>query len=733
MVYTAIKTPGVYVNEVSIFPPSVAQVPTAIPAFVGYTEKAEETNGESLFMKTKKISSMVEFVLYFGNGPKLIFDKATGNGVELDANNQVVKAINKQKYFLYDSMQMFFGNGGGDCYVIAVEKYKTDGSVALGSITPASGMQGGVEVLKEVDEPTMIVFPDAVSMTGTDIYSLQQQALQQCADLMDRVGVFDIKQADDKTALLAMVKEFRDNIGMSNLKYGAVYAPWLKVGIKKDVHYRDIKGQIVKAGTTVTIDLKTLVKNFSATDEAAIKGLITALDEVVTDNNFIDTSFNTYLAAAGNSAYRPTGFSGLVPLPSVNAAFDLLSQSVNNKIAEAEIEPAATQAAKVTAAALELKKMIHQILHTVVFIDDFGFKDAAFMQNSEMVANTFSQINYSANKTPVAPLTFDDKVTELLNWDAILVSTAGTVINPIASAGGALAAIRPAAPFLALAFDAINMAAGGTVNATTALMLPNPLAATEPLRIANLKVAAGKLKDLFTFFSNILLSIDLFGDALEKSKEDALLRMWPVYKNIVDKINSDLTIIPPSGAMAGIYARVDNERGVWKAPANVSVTYAKGTLVNITDNIQDGLNVDVDAGKSVNAIRVFSGKGTMVWGARTLAGNDNEWRYVPVRRFFNMVEESVKKSTSWAVFEPNDANTWVKVKSMIENFLTLLWRQGALAGSKPDEAFFVEVGLNKTMTFVDILEGRMIVMIGMAVVRPAEFIILEFSHKVQTS
>ena len=735
MVYTAIKTPGVYVNEVSIFPPSVAQVPTAIPAFVGYTEKAEETNGESLFMKTKKISSMVEFVLYFGNGPKLIFDKATGYGVELDANNQVVKAINKQKYFLYDSIQMFFANGGGDCYIVAVEKYKDDGSVALGLTAPATGMQGGVEMLKEVDEPTMIVFPDAVSMTGTDIYTLQQQALQQCADLMDRVGVFDINQADDKTSLLVKVKEFRDNIGMSNLKYGAVYAPWLKVGIKKDVHYRDIKGQIVKAGTAVTIDLKTLVKNFSATDEAAIKGLITALDEVVADNNFIDTNINFYLAAANNSAYRPAGFSGLVPLPSVPAAFDLLYQSVNNKIAEAEVEPAATQPAKVTAAATELRKMIRQILHTVVFIDDFGFKNAAFMQNNDVVANTLSQVNYTAALTPdpaIVPNPFDGKVTELLNWDAILVSTAGTVINPISSTALG-AAIRVTAPFLGLTFETINLAATGTVNATTALMLTNPLAANESQRIVNLKLAAGKLKDLFTFFNNILLSIDLFGNALERSKEDALLRMWPVYKSIIDKINSDLTLLPPSGAMAGIYARVDNERGVWKAPANVSVTYAKGTLVNITDNIQDGLNVDVDAGKSVNAIRVFSGKGTMVWGARTLAGNDNEWRYIPVRRFFNMVEESVKKSTSWAVFEPNDANTWVKVKSMIENFLTLLWRQGALAGAKPEEAFFVEVGLNKTMTFVDILEGRMIVKIGMAAVRPAEFIILEFSHKIQTS
>jgi phage tail sheath protein FI len=127
------------------------------------------------------------------------------------------------------------------------------------------------------------------------------------------------------------------------------------------------------------------------------------------------------------------------------------------------------------------------------------------------------------------------------------------------------------------------------------------------------------------------------------------------------------------------------------------------------------------------------GKGTLVWGARTLAGNDNEWRYIPVRRFFSVVEESIKKSTYWAVFEPNDANTWVKVRGMIENYLIQKWREGALAGATPKEAFFVKCGLGITMTSQDILEGRMNVEIGMAVVRPAEFIILKFSHKLQTS
>ncbi|MCB0376500.1 MAG: phage tail sheath family protein, partial [Sinomicrobium sp.] len=113
--------------------------------------------------------------------------------------------------------------------------------------------------------------------------------------------------------------------------------------------------------------------------------------------------------------------------------------------------------------------------------------------------------------------------------------------------------------------------------------------------------------------------------------------------------------------------------------------------------------------------------------------NDNNWRYISVRRLFNTVEESCKKSTQFAVFEPNNASTWLKIKSMIDSYLYGLWQQGALAGSKPEEAYFTNVGLGKTMTSQDILEGRMIVEIGLAAVRPSEFVILRFSHKLQES
>lgn len=229
-------------------------------------------------------------------------------------------------------------------------------------------------------------------------------------------------------------------------------------------------------------------------------------------------------------------------------------------------------------------------------------------------------------------------------------------------------------------------------------------------------------------------------DALAESPLNALVLsdLTAVYNaaleaRMLELIAEHTVVLPPASAVAGIYAKVDRTRGVWKAPANVSLSKVIKPTVAISDLAQGSLNVDDTAGKSINAIRSFTGKGVLIWGARTLDGFSNEWRYVPVRRLFNMVEESLKKATAQFVFEPNDANTWVKVKAMCENFLTLLWRQGALAGSKTEDAFRVYVGLHETMTADDILNGRLIIEIHMAAVRPAEFIVLSFAHKMQES
>ena len=206
-----------------------------------------------------------------------------------------------------------------------------------------------------------------------------------------------------------------------------------------------------------------------------------------------------------------------------------------------------------------------------------------------------------------------------------------------------------------------------------------------------------------------------------------------LYNSIKKKLEEFKLTLYPSGSMAGIYARVDRERGVWKAPANLSVRLVDEPTRLVTDLQQASLNVDADSGKSINVIRNFAKRGNLVWGARTLAGNDNEWRYVPVRRLFIFIEESIEKATEPSVFEPNDAQTWSKLKAMIENFLSKLWRAGALAGAKAEDAFFVNVGLGKTMTALDILEGKLIIEVGIAAVRPAEFIVLKFMHKMQES
>ncbi|MEO3428024.1 phage tail sheath C-terminal domain-containing protein [Pelagibius sp. CAU 1746] len=214
----------------------------------------------------------------------------------------------------------------------------------------------------------------------------------------------------------------------------------------------------------------------------------------------------------------------------------------------------------------------------------------------------------------------------------------------------------------------------------------------------------------------------------------ALARREPeVYDAVRRFLKRAYATVPPSGAVAGLYARTDATRGVWKAPAgNDALAGVSGPAVTVSDGFQEALNVDPAGGKSVNAIRKFAGRGTLVWGARTLAGNDNEYRYVNVRRLFIFLEQSIHAGTQWAVFEPNEPATWAGLKASIENFLHALWRQGAFQGAKPEEAFTVAVGLGATMTQDDIDKGRLIVLVGVAPLRPAEFVILRFTHKIRT-
>lgn len=198
------------------------------------------------------------------------------------------------------------------------------------------------------------------------------------------------------------------------------------------------------------------------------------------------------------------------------------------------------------------------------------------------------------------------------------------------------------------------------------------------------------------------------------------------------KASDYLNLLPPSATIAGIYAKTDDARGVWKAPANIAINSILGPTVNISDEDQEKLNMPSN-GKAINAIRYFPNEGTKVWGARTLDGNSQDWRYINVRRTMIFLEESIKNAVRGYVFEPNDANTWVNLKSAIDNFLYSVWKQGGLVGAKAEDAYCVNIGLGSTMTSGDILDGIMRVAVLVAVSRPAEFIEITFQQQMQKS
>ncbi len=212
----------------------------------------------------------------------------------------------------------------------------------------------------------------------------------------------------------------------------------------------------------------------------------------------------------------------------------------------------------------------------------------------------------------------------------------------------------------------------------------------------------------------------------------ALSNSSPLFKQAIKAILKQLNLLPPSAAMAGIYTMVDRSRGVWKAPANVTLNYVNSPAEDIDDEGQAGLNAPMN-GKAINVIRPFRGEGIKVWGARTLDGNSLDWRYINVRRTMLFLEESIRNAARAYVFEPNDAGTWINMKCMIENFLRSVWKRGGLAGATPEDAFEVHIGLGDTMTGDDILEGIMRITVLVAVTHPAEFIEITFQQQMQKS
>jgi uncharacterized protein len=647
------KTPGVYVEEIPKFPPSIAPVETAIPAFVGYTEKADDLAPGDLFNIPKRIGSIADFELYFGFGYKPGL-----TNVNLDTQGFFKEAVFTKRFLLYDSLRMFYANGGGDCYIVSVGTYA---ATTTPDKTHFLNTNTGIQALEKYDELTILLFPDAALLAGSALYEIQAAALAQCEFLKDRVGLFDLKEDDPKG------DDFRSKSGINSLKYGITYTPWLNTTFAKGYAYRDINtAGILQKGDTATPPVYTAIQLNSLTADAGILVTLANLEKTMTDVDTVTTAVPALNTLKDNYNGMRNTYLSSKTVPNFIAITDLLfdiARTIDTFVTGATplTNPDLVNAVRLAIGSLQ---PVYNQLIAYDLEAEGTISGAAYPSQHDAVA------------VPVAP-----------EWGAVFTT--------------------PPAPS--------TIMAGAT---------------TDPDRMDSM---LDELDAVFQQINGIVVSgVVAAVNQHEKTLNDALLASFPQYKAIINGINAAATKLPPSGTIAGIYSFVDRTRGVWKAPANVSVTGGEAA-VTFTFTELERLNVDTISGKSINVIRPFTGKGTLVYGARTLAGNDLEWRYVPVRRFFNFVEESVKKATEQFVFEPNDANTWVKVQAMIENFLTTLWRQGALQGIKPEHAFYVAVGLGKTMTALDILEGRMVIEIGMAAVRPAEFIILKFSHKMAES
>ena len=564
------STPGVYIEELDAFPRSIVAVPTAIPAFIGYTQFATDENGQSLNGIPFSIQSQSDFETYFGTGYQSTFDPVT--------------LAPDKRFYLYDSIRLFYANGGGQCYIVSIGNYTVAPGDPVGVLTTPLDITTGS--LLKVEEVTLIVIPDVVSLTEDQAYkSVYPAVLAHCNFMRSRMGIFDlIPQVNDNTdpGLNKSIINFRSGVGINFLNYGTAYFPWLESGVVPtgEVDFESINLQITSAN---------FITNFGD-------------PSIPTVNPNITTIVGNY-----------TGDATIVAYNNANTALTTANTTVT------------TKQAAVTAA-------------------------------------TAALATANAAKPPV-PAT---------------IATATTALN---TANTALTAAQAALPPLQIAVN----------NAATA------------------------------------------ASAAQRTLQLAMVAVSPKYQSLIDKISAAMNLLPPSGAIAGVYTTVDNSRGVWKAPANVSLNSVDAPSADFNRTMTDNLNVDAVSGKSINAIRSFSGIGTLVFGARTLDGNSQDWRYISVRRTLIMMEQSIKLALRAYVFEPNDDNTWITVKSMIANFLTNLWKQGALAGIKPEDAFKVMCGLGVTMTAQDILDGYMRVTVLVAVVHPAEFIELTFEQELQTS
>lgn len=586
---TAYKTPGVYLVEKDAFPGSVVEVATAVPAFIGYTEKTEY-NKNSLINKPVRITSFAEYLSIFGGAPSVRYTYKKDNSNDAKA---VLSA--KPAFRLYDSMRIFFQNGGTTCYICSVggytvEKEKPDPTDNTKKITVIENNEIDQEVLckgitpfEKEQEPTLMIIPDAVSLADAGLCANVHTALlAHCNKMQNRFTILDVFEGfTERNLEKDCVADFREKVGTMYLNYGASYYPWVKTNVvsSNEVSFAIIEPEKDDKGQVTGTPYKQLADDMK----------ISVLPDL-TDDDYKDL-------VAANLENFPAD---LFPI-NIEKDFDAVKKTLD-KVVVPEAKP----------------------------------DDPDDVKNKEKIK---AQLN-------------------------------------------------------------------------------------------NLCSYLQKNKDLIKIFQR-LSSFDMTNDD-PTDLHNQLMAVCPAYVEMVSQMLDELNLMAPSAAMAGVYARVDNSNGVWKAPANVSINGVVSTAVNMTNEEQEDLNVPLN-GKAVNAIRYFIGDGIKVWGARTLNGNSLDWRYINVRRTIIMLEESIKQACKAYVFENNTATTWLTMKNMIDNFLNGIWRRGGLAGQTPEDAYEVHVGLGDTMTADDILEGYLRITVKVALIRPAEFIELTFQQLQQKS
>ncbi len=628
-----VQTPGVYIKEKSVLPNSIAGVSTAVPAFIGFTALVPLDQNTSI-REVKRITSMFEFETLFGGAYLPHFN------VDLNAN----ELVTDKRFFLYDSLNLYFRNGGGPCYIISAGDYESVSNAA-----DANGeLIAQISELDHLDEVTLVVMPDAhiqfnvggnqEGLDPSDYGTLCSQMITKCAELKDKFAIIDY-HTPETTAL-----ETRSLIipSSKDIKYGSVYYPWLINSSKTAIS----TGQLTLSGGS-TSTLKD------------------ALTDVNADINTLTTEYSQ--------------------------VYDLVA--LNNNYSD--LEQLARDASPANKA--KLTDLFDFVIGLVENLDD----------SYALVDNTLESYRVALNSNT----NFMNQVSNLFHFSNIVnakLSATFPTIEPNAQWFTDYLASNDYSDFVTNTSPTFTYTAGANNS--------------EILNALN----SGQYVDLNVIFTAIVGLFDI-AQSRKQMIEGQLFSTDQDYIKANELVQAYMKQIPAQGAVAGIYCKNDRDRGVWKSPANIAVQGIIKPMVEVSNAEQDLLNEDADTGKSINVIRTFTGKGPLIWGARTLAGGSNEWRYISVRRFFSYAEESILKAMNPFVFEPNNARTWVKIKAMVTSFLVEQWKAGALVGASLEEAFFVRVGKDTTSD-TEILEGKINVQIGMAVARPAEFIILEFSH-----